>query len=115
MLIRNLIGPKSRDFTIHVSDPVTYEQDWVCEYWTDGWGTGLKRRAFGVDPIQAVILALTYLATNLYASDDFKRGEITWGHGQDRFDLGLPVADTIRRDVAHTIRRLKLQFREDEF
>jgi hypothetical protein len=106
MLFRNLFGPDEQSIKIFVTVPILDEQsnnDWICEYWMEGLGNLSRRKSFGIDPIQALELALTYLATSIYCSDEFKEGLVTWGHGKDRFDLGLPIADTIKDDVRERI------------
>ena len=109
MLFRTLSGPNAAQIGVYVSDPVqeTANQDWKCEYWIDGLSSGKRRTSHGVDPIQAIYLALTYLATTLYCSKEYKDGELTWGDGKNRFDLGLPIAQTIRQDITDTMFELE--------
>jgi hypothetical protein len=71
-------------------------QDWQCDYKIEGLGNAKVRQAVGVDPIQAIMLALTYLSTTLYFSDEYKDGKLSWLGGSD---LGLPIAEIVQADV----------------
>lgn len=73
--------------------------DWQCDYRIEDLGNSKTRKAVGVDQIQAIMLALTYLSTTLYFSDDYKEGKLSWEGGMSPSDLGLPVADNVRADV----------------
>jgi hypothetical protein len=68
--------------------------EWTCEYQIDGLGDGKTRKAFGVDGIQALLLALTYVSTKLYTSPDYESGELAWDGGLPG-DLGLPTAASV--------------------
>jgi hypothetical protein len=48
--------------------------------------------AYGVDSMQALLLAMQGIATDLYTSEAAKSGQLEW-LGQHNF--GLPVADSI--------------------
>ncbi|CAN0455316.1 unnamed protein product, partial [Ectocarpus fasciculatus] len=95
-----------REVRLFVGAPVRAEdahEDWHCDYKIDGLGSAKVRRAVGVDPIQAITLALTYLSTTLYFSDDYKEGKLSWDNGMTPADLGLPIADNVSADV-HRLR-----------
>jgi hypothetical protein len=82
--------------TVRVGIPIRIENtanDWACAYQIDGLGDGRIRKAFGVDSIQAMILALTYVSTSLYTSEEYKHGNLAWDGGRD---LGLPAAVAIQ-------------------
>lgn len=84
---------------IHVGVPVQDAAgggDWACLYRIEGLGHGDLRTSMGIDPIQAIFLAMIYVSTSLYCSAEYKRGEITWDGGMFDGDLGLPVSDSIR-------------------
>ncbi|MHB8530524.1 MAG: DUF6968 family protein [Caulobacteraceae bacterium] len=59
-----------------------------------GLGDGKDRKAFGIDSIQALMLALTQVSTNLYTSEDYERGDLVWEGGLPG-DLGLPTAAAV--------------------
>jgi hypothetical protein len=69
--------------------------EWSCSYQIDGMGDAKVRKAYGVDGIQAFILALTYISTTLYTSLDYRKGQIFWDGGTSG-DLGLPTAAAVR-------------------
>lgn len=73
--------------------------DWRCDYKIEGLGDSKVRTAMGIDAIQSITLALTYISTTLYFSDDYARGQLTWEGGMSPSDLGLPVAETVNADV----------------
>jgi uncharacterized protein DUF6968 len=108
MLFREFFGPNGTRIRINVSNVIKDDSsgDWKCEYWIEGLGSTGKKVSYGIDPIQAIYLALTYLSTKLYCSDEFKLGLITWGGGENEFDLGLPIARTIQEDVRGRIHSL---------
>jgi hypothetical protein len=64
-----------------------------CPYRILGIGRGKVRYAGGVDPVQAVELALKCIATDLYTSPEFKADRLR--HLGMR-NLGFPTADAIR-------------------
>jgi hypothetical protein len=67
--------------------------DWRCDFEIRGLGLGdIDGCAMGVDPVQALFLALKNIASLLYTSEEFKSGRLTW-FGQR--NLGLPTADAI--------------------
>jgi len=73
--------------------PVADEADFRCDYeiiWPH------RKRAFyaiGIDEMQALILAIQMAHTDLLASPEAKRGELTWLGSRD---LGLPLASSVR-------------------
>ena len=77
--------------------------DWSCEYQVIGLDSEGLKTSYGVDGIQAFILALTYISTTLYFSDEFQSGMLTWLGSRD---LGLPIAENVREDV-EAIRSIK--------
>lgn len=91
-LVRHYTGRDGRSIELVVGQPEPDGNDWCCAVRVDGKAS----KAMGVDPIQAILLALTIAATRLYCSDEYPRGELTWMGGAD---LGLPIADSIRVDV----------------
>lgn len=95
------IGPviATRRLSLADGSPVTIElgmpyadgdnPDYLCPYRITGWGSGRVRGSFGVDPIQALTLAMQAIGTDLYSSDEYRSGSLRWFKPHD--DLGLPV------------------------
>lgn len=90
------------DVVIYIESPVQEDGkgDWICKYRIDGIGDSSERNAIGVDGIQAMILALTYISTSLYYSHDYTQGRLTWLGGMSAGDLGLPVAEGVRDEIS---------------
>ena len=80
--------------SINIYAPLRGEHDWSCAYeiaWPD-----MPRRGFGygVDGMQALLLALQAIGTEVYTSDYHRSGWLYWekpGRG-----YGFPVPSTIR-------------------
>jgi hypothetical protein len=67
--------------------------DYQCGYRIRGLGNDEIRIAFGVDSLQALLMAMQRIAIDLYTSQPGDAGQLTWlGAG----DLGHPVPETIR-------------------
>jgi hypothetical protein len=97
-LERILLGPEGRPVKVSVSPPVkldTPDDHWRCSYTIEGIGDGKRREAFGVDGIQALLLALTQVSTTLYTSPEYMSGHLVWKNGKGS-DLGLPIAIAVR-------------------
>ena len=70
--------------------------DWYCPYEKLGIGSGHVKYAVGVDPVQALVLALAMLGAELYCSPEYEAGRLSWDCGAAKGDLGLPVTPNIR-------------------
>ena len=89
----------ARELSLADGSPVTVElglpyadgenPDYVCPYRIRGMGSGRVRCSFGIDPIQALMLAMQVIGTDLYSSDEYRSGSLRWFKPHD--DLGLPV------------------------
>lgn len=85
--IRVLIGtPKQR----------TDSNEWYCPYQTVGIGSGRVGISFGVDFVQALVLALSMVGAELYCSKEHEAGRLSWECGAVKGDLGFPVPESIR-------------------
>ena len=71
-------------------------EDWRCPYQKLGGGDDRVRCAYGIDPVQALFLALQMIGAELYCSEEYKAGRLDWDCGKVKGDLGFPVADIIR-------------------
>ena len=50
----------------------------------------------GVDSVSALIRALTMVGAELYCSEEYENGRLTWDCGAVKGDLGFPVPENIR-------------------
>lgn len=108
---RTLKHEDGRELRLIVSKPTKTEDrngDWQCDYKIEGLGDSKVRKAVGGDQIQAIVLALTYLSTTLYFSDEYNEGKLIWEGGMSPSDLGLPIADSVKADVERL--RAKIDF-----
>lgn len=77
--------------TVKIGRPVEVEIGRsYCPYQIQGMGEEKMRYAMGVDTIQALILALTKVGTDLYTSQEWKMRSLTW-MGDSSGNLGIPV------------------------
>ena len=82
--------------TVPVSlfSPEKNDSDWGCKY-TIGWPNGVESRiAYGIDSVQALVLAIQSIGHSLYSSDYHKTGRLKWGDPNDGY--GFPVTNTER-------------------
>jgi hypothetical protein len=99
--VRKLTHRDGREVEVFVGIPIQEgpNGDWKCSYRICGIGSPRLKISMGGDGIQAFLLALIYVATTLYCSEEFENGELTWDGGMTISDLGFPVADTIREEI----------------
>lgn len=89
---------------IAVYAPTRGKQDWSCQY-SIGWPGGLRQGfGYGIDAMQAFLLALEAIGTDLYTSEHHRNGKLRWVAPGDGY--GFPVPHTIRHlligsDAAH--------------
>ena len=80
---------ETSEVVVQFNNPVQRDVDYRCDYeitWPD------RKRAFcafGIDEVQALILALKMVHAELLYSPEGKRGELRWLGSED---LGLPSA-----------------------
>ena len=87
-------GNAEREVPIRIFAPVQEETDWSCRFEVD-WPDGtLIRAAIGIDAVQALILALRMIGTQLYASDYHVAGNLAWE--AQGLGYGFPVANAFR-------------------
>ncbi len=78
---------------IAVERPVQGDQDWSCRY-SIGWPDGtLHRSGYGVDAVQALLLTLQAIGTDIYTSSYHRSGRLKWLVPGDGY--GFPVPKTI--------------------
>jgi hypothetical protein len=90
-----LDGHQDGQIEVVLFRPTPDGNDFRCNYTIDG----KPGRAYGVDEMQALFLALQSIGSRLYTSAYFKAGKLTW---LEMRDLGFPVPpgadDLIPRD-----------------
>lgn len=70
------------------------DHEWQCRY-TLHWPDGVKEgAAYGIDAVQALILALNMVAVRLCASDAHEEQRLFWESVGDGY--GFPLSATIR-------------------
>ena len=84
---------EDRSVILYVFKPELVDDDAVCHFSITGLAKEIKSHAFGIDEIQATLLALTKAASFLYTSDEYKSGQLKW---LGSADLGLPTAASIQ-------------------
>jgi hypothetical protein len=91
------------DVPIRLFSPERGDVDWSCKFeidWPvgDKWPNGIQSRtAWGADSMQALLLALQMLGSEIYASDYHKAGDLRWGETWKGY--GLPVTNNIREQL----------------
>jgi hypothetical protein len=77
---------------IRLHSPVETKEDaWTCRYeidWPDGqW----SMEAAGHDAVQAIVLALQMIGSELYTSDYHKSGKLIWERGGAGYGFPVPI------------------------
>jgi hypothetical protein len=67
-----------------------------CPYRITGIGSGRVRAAIGLDAVQALMLALQVIGSDLYACDEYRTGRLRWFANDWSRSLGLPVFEGFR-------------------
>jgi hypothetical protein len=79
---------------ITVEPPMGQDRNWSCRF-EIGWPTGARvKDAHGVDAVQALLLALQMIGTDLYSSNEHAEGRLRWetkGAG-----YGFPVPKNLK-------------------
>lgn len=76
------IGPLERD---------SANGDFICHWHIEGLSRPRSGQVFGVDEIQAVLLAMKMLQQRMEDTEEFIAGIVYWAGGMDKSDLGLPL------------------------
>ncbi|NML04904.1 hypothetical protein [Sphingomonas sp. G-3-2-10] len=97
---------KNVKITVLPPEEISY-MEWKCHYRIDGIGKFKEKISYGIDAIQAFYLSLIYISTEIYSSDDYKNGNITW-EGASLGDIGLPISNNILEDVKIDMIRVKI-------
>ena len=92
------------DVVVRIFWPEQRENSWFSD-WTIGWpDRERKGSAGGADAIQALLVALKFVGTELYCSAEHEAGRLTWA--DDWSGYGFPVPGGMRDalkgdDAAH--------------
>jgi hypothetical protein len=70
--------------------------EYWCPYRITGIGSGRVRRTVGIDAVQALMLALQIIGSDLYACEEYKTGRLRWVTNDWSRSLGLPVFESCR-------------------
>jgi hypothetical protein len=74
--------------------PEKDDRSWVCRY-TVGWPDGIKSGvAYGMDSVQALVVAINSIGNDLYFSDYHETGRLKWGEPNEGY--GFPVTKNAR-------------------
>lgn len=95
---RELLLDENRKIEVLIGKPEPCPDgiDWYCPHQTVGVRSGRVRSAIDVDSMQALILALSMVGAELYTSEEYESGRLSWDCGAVKGDLGFPVPETIR-------------------
>ncbi len=91
-----LDGNRKVEVLIGKPEPCPDGIDWYCPHQTVGVGSGRVRYAIGVDTVQALVLGLSMVGAELYTSEEYESGRLSWDAGASTGNLGFPVPESIR-------------------
>ena len=81
------------DVPVTIFKPSAADKDWRCAY-EIGWPAGARRREiFGIDAVQAILLAMQAIGAELYAAAS-AQVDLQWLEPEEGF--GFPVAEPFR-------------------
>jgi hypothetical protein len=87
-------GGQKTAVTVGIYQPREVEGEWQCDYETRGLGKPRRRFAAGIDAMQALMLALRAVASDLATCDEGIAGRLRW---LDQSDLGF--ASSLEKDA----------------
>lgn len=94
---RELTLDETGKVTVLIGKPQQFgDIDWYCPYQKNGIGSNKLKRAEGVDAVQALVLALSKVGAELYCSQEYEAGRLSWDGGAVKGDLGFPVPPNIQ-------------------
>jgi hypothetical protein len=79
---------------VTVYAPVEREHDWSCRYTIDWPDAPRQFFGYGVDSVQAFMLAMGMIGAELYTSEAHKNGQLRWFEPGDGY--GFPVSFRLR-------------------
>jgi hypothetical protein len=82
------------DVAVRLFEPRSDQNYWSCDFEID-WPEGTRKgTAHGFDSMQALVLALNMVGSEIYTSDYHKSGALSWG--EPRKGYGFPLPRIIR-------------------
>jgi len=94
---RQLIYADGKKVSVIIGKPEKFpdSDDYYCPYQIMCIGNENVRYAGGIDSVQALLLTLNMIGTDLYTSKEAKAGILSW-KGGEQGDIGLPVSEVLR-------------------
>jgi hypothetical protein len=93
-ILKCRIGPDIVDVAIRLYPPEDLGDAWRCPYHID-WPHGTwSSSGYGIDAVQAMLLALQKIGTEVYLSEYHETGSLFWLEPGDGF--GFPVPPNVR-------------------
>lgn len=87
-------GAGDADVAVRIFTPRQGEDSWSCDY-EIGWPEGTRRgTANGFDSVQALLVALNFIGSELYTSDYHKAGSLAFAGSWKGY--GFPVPQNLR-------------------
>jgi hypothetical protein len=87
-------GGREIEIPVRIYWPVEDKAAWSCR-WEIQWpGRTRSNAARGTDAIQALILALMMIGSELYCSEEHKSGHLSWAN--EWIGYGFPVPNNVR-------------------
>lgn len=84
-------GGSQTEVPVKIYHPVDLGDHWQCEY-EIGWPDNARRRKiFGIDSIQSLLIALQTIGIELYTSEAHKSGNLMWLELGDGYGFPLPA------------------------
>lgn len=79
------------EIPVRIYLPVDLGDHWQCEY-EIGWPDNTRRRkVFGIDSIQSLLIALQTVGIEIYTSEAHKSGNLMWLERGDGYGFPLPA------------------------
>ena len=87
-------GGNESDVAVRIFAPQPANTHWICSYEID-WPEGTRKGAAnGLDSVQALILALNMIGSEIYTSEYHKSGLLSSGESWNGY--GFPVPQNLR-------------------
>lgn len=89
--------PVEKEVIIQIGSPQPFpaSSDYFCPYQILGMSDESVNYCGGIDEIQALILTLERIGSVLYASNEYKKGYLSW-EGSEKGNLGFPIVDSVQ-------------------
>ena len=90
-----LDGDRKVEVRIGRPERLSDSEEWCCRQQIIGIGSERVKQITGGDSVQALLLALLMVGAQLYCSEEYEAGRLTWDWDPNN-DLGFPVPSNIR-------------------